>query len=94
MVGRSLASVRLWRRSATFPAAVGRTGSSEDVRDALCVEAKRTGEEGGPGEVAFDGDDGVLRAVTAASVPFMTLSGSEDVARSGRGSKYFGRGNA
>ena len=52
------------------------------VPDALRVEAKRTGEEGGPGEVAFDGSVGVLWRARGASVPLMVWSGGEDATRS------------
>ena len=62
LVGLSLVSVRPWRWSATGTAAVGQAGSSEGVRECLRVEAERMGAEGGPGVVAFDGDDGVLCA--------------------------------
>ena len=94
MVGLPRVSVRSWRWSATFPAAVGRAGTSEGVRGCLRVAAEWMEAEGGPGVAGIDGRVGVLCVLCGASVPLMARSGGEDVARSGRCRARFGRASA
>ena len=71
MVGLPRLSVRSWRWSATFPAAVGRAGTSEGVRGCLRVEAERTAPVGGLGVAGIDGRGRVLwaRGVSSWSWP-------------------------
>ena len=60
LVGRSLASVQSWRRSATGTAATGLARAGRGVRGGVRVTQRRTEATGGLGEAGIDGGDGVL----------------------------------